>query len=530
MNELKYLERTEIKTRPGFNPRHEVDTDGLLASVREHGILVPLTVTRNDDGYYLLAGERRFTAAILADLEWVPVLIREPGDTENVEADELIVALSENLHRKDLTAVEEAHAIKRLQQLGYSSVRQLATKLGFTQKRIKERIVINECPPEIQESLHKGELNLGTAPTFASIAAASPDLAVVVHDRLKAGRRRMSLDNFAERWPDLLFRERLHNPDTDEWEREPRIPNAHPTYTRLVPSDFDLPEKDHAKLQEIEDISPYGFDGARLNESDIDAARAFGALIEVGDTAVVANDEWLTDRLISHIIPRELKAARKAAKDREANPSSFDNQPGKMNAEQEAESRGVDVDVVKAERKAQRDEEYEARVDADRFNREFGEQLFERLNEVSLDSKEIASMLVGLVLRDGAGDVARCGLTYVHPAWREDEELKNGRTKTTFVATQEEARERLATFVSQARTPEEILGRLCQVVLASEYADSTVVPRSRRNGRPLHPMQDSIELADRKITEGTEKLLEQLTPKMRKEAAERRKARDADRY
>ena len=96
----------------------------LSASIREHGILQPLTVRTAESGYELIAGERRLRAAGLAGLTSVPVLIRDVSDAVSLE-----LALIENLQREDLNVIEEAE--------GY---RELAEKFGLTQEQTAERM------------------------------------------------------------------------------------------------------------------------------------------------------------------------------------------------------------------------------------------------------------------------------------------------------------------------------------------------------------------------------------------------------
>ena len=89
----------------------EEQIEELADSIREHGVIQPLIVTQGDtqDQYILIAGERRLVAAGRADLESVPVIIREASDRERLE-----LALIENLQRSDLGALEAAEAFRQL--------------------------------------------------------------------------------------------------------------------------------------------------------------------------------------------------------------------------------------------------------------------------------------------------------------------------------------------------------------------------------------------------------------------------------
>ena len=143
-------------------PRQDFDEEELQAladSIEEHGIIQPLTVRQLDSGYYqIIAGERRWRAARIANLAEVPVVVIEADDRKAME-----LALIENLQRQDLNAVEEA--------LGYQS---LIEDYGLTQDEAAKRVgksrpavanslrLLGLCP-EVLEKLRKGELTTGHA-------------------------------------------------------------------------------------------------------------------------------------------------------------------------------------------------------------------------------------------------------------------------------------------------------------------------------------------------------------------------------
>ena len=143
-------------------PRQDFDEEELQAladSIEEHGIIQPLTVRQLDSGYYqIIAGERRWRAARIANLAEIPVVVMEADDRKAME-----LALIENLQRQDLNAVEEA--------LGYQS---LIEDYGLTQDEAAKRVgksrpavanslrLLGLCP-EVLEKLRKGELTAGHA-------------------------------------------------------------------------------------------------------------------------------------------------------------------------------------------------------------------------------------------------------------------------------------------------------------------------------------------------------------------------------
>src|SRR3989344_4486725 len=137
-NAIFWVDVDKIRPNP-FQPRKEFDEaklKDLAGSIRQYGVLQPLTVTRHeiqrDDGglsteYELIAGERRLRASKLAGLAQVPVTIRiaEEGDRAKLE-----LAIIENLQREDLNAIDRAHAFERLANEFHFKHTEIAKKVG----------------------------------------------------------------------------------------------------------------------------------------------------------------------------------------------------------------------------------------------------------------------------------------------------------------------------------------------------------------------------------------------------------------
>jgi ParB family chromosome partitioning protein len=133
----------------------------LAASIREKGIIQPLIV-RPDPGaegrYQIVAGERRWRAAQLAQLHEVPVLIRELDDTEVLE-----IAIIENIQRADLNPVEEASAYQQLMDRFGHTQEKLAEALGKSRSHIANLMRLLTLPPSVQAMLRDGDLTAGHA-------------------------------------------------------------------------------------------------------------------------------------------------------------------------------------------------------------------------------------------------------------------------------------------------------------------------------------------------------------------------------
>jgi ParB family transcriptional regulator, chromosome partitioning protein len=122
------------------------DLSELIASVAEKGIIEPLVVSQRGPRYQIIAGERRYHAAVQAGLHELPVVVRDVDETEMLE-----LALVENLQRKDLTAFEEAEALQSLaQRCGYTH-EDLAKRLGKSRTSITESLGLTTLPPEVRK-------------------------------------------------------------------------------------------------------------------------------------------------------------------------------------------------------------------------------------------------------------------------------------------------------------------------------------------------------------------------------------------
>ncbi len=137
------IERIE----PNPNQPRQVmgDLSELMASIAEKGVIEPLIVRQRGNRFQIIAGERRYQAAVQVGLRELPVVIRDVDDTEIIE-----VALVENIQRKDLTAFEEAEALHSLASRGVYTHEVLARKLGKSRTSITESLALNAMPEEVK--------------------------------------------------------------------------------------------------------------------------------------------------------------------------------------------------------------------------------------------------------------------------------------------------------------------------------------------------------------------------------------------
>ena len=155
--------------------RQEALTE-LSDSIRQHGILQPLSVRRVEGGYELIAGERRLRAAKMAGLTDIPCIIMHMDAQESGMA-----AMVENLQRQDLDFVEEAMGISRLLTMWHMSQEQVARLLGKSQSAVANKLRILRHSPVVLEALREGGLTERHARALLKLSEEEEKLAAVVN-------------------------------------------------------------------------------------------------------------------------------------------------------------------------------------------------------------------------------------------------------------------------------------------------------------------------------------------------------------
>lgn len=157
---LREIPVADITPNPN-QPRVHFDEESLAeltASIQQIGVLQPVLVRMTESGYELVAGERRWRAAGRAGLATIPAVVRTTDDLASVEQ-----ALIENLHRQDLTALEEAAAYQQLIEDFDLTHEQVAERVGKSRSAITNTLRLLGLPPVIQHLLADGRLSAGHA-------------------------------------------------------------------------------------------------------------------------------------------------------------------------------------------------------------------------------------------------------------------------------------------------------------------------------------------------------------------------------
>jgi ParB family chromosome partitioning protein len=160
VSELKNLKITEVTADPD-QPRRTFDQDALhelAESVREHGVLQPIIVTKKGSSYQIVAGERRYRASQIAGLETIPALIRSMTDQNKLE-----VSLIENLQRRDLNTIETATALQKLRDQFNLSNEEIGKRVNKSQSAVQNTMRLLKLPKNVRELIAEGKLTEGQA-------------------------------------------------------------------------------------------------------------------------------------------------------------------------------------------------------------------------------------------------------------------------------------------------------------------------------------------------------------------------------
>jgi ParB/RepB/Spo0J family partition protein len=469
------------------NPRTDFDDDRmaeLIESVKLHGIISPLTVSRDGEGRYaIIAGERRYRAARAAKLREVPAQVRE------VDGDALTLAVAENVIRADLSPVEEARAYRRLVD-EHGDAAKVAKLVGKSERLVSDRLELLRLPDQTQELLAARKVPLACAPALVRIAEREPllvDLAAlwlvdrphdasvflaapgeIVDDVLRAewtddgspvhpvaysvgGSRGPLAPHTEERLAAVVAKlgERAQ-PAEDAYRELPAIPKS---------SEYDWQAQQAEERRERERFA--------LTDADADAARAFGCLLELPglrghDHWYVTDAEWLADRLVQKIATHAATDVETTERERAA---------GAASAAQD--------DPAKEERRRERERQYEARVSGRSRNLDLGAALARWQPKLDTD----AVKLLGSLVLEHYGRAA----AWAHRLCVDQPTTANkqGKVSVRYPRGAEAEHDHQAAALaalSRTRTPEDALAVVLRLLLAQRLVDTEGLPNADRQG------------------------------------------------
>lgn len=537
-SELLHIPLTDVDVVEGRNPRGAVDRKSesfkaFVASVKDLGVLQPILVgPPNGNGKYtLIAGERRYLAATAAKLPEIPALI-----ASHLSGDELRAAIVENVQREDLTPIEEAEAILRLQQDAGLTQPKVAKVLGRSERWVRDRLVLLKLPDPVRPAFGSGEIPLEAARVVEKIAKQSPVLAEALVDA--SSGEKAAFDG-----GDMLKDQGLPI-IIDHVVEQGMAEGCFKLNGRSDPADLPLPKDQvkelSARLKKIGPIeASYGeYDetpALRFEDGDADLARTYGCLVEIPRTDrlnrkfrdfFVTDPEWLYDRALQKLDDLEKKAAKWAKKKAARQPKDGDQVPDDLSAEELA----AHEEKVKQERRKEREQEDRKRAAAHDTNIALGHNLFKELGKPKI-TVEMART-VALMAIDGLDlaqyRLAAAGLVYVREDMHEVKEAANGAIKVEPMGCHE-AHAQLIDEILKAKTPEAVIGLVMQAVISAAHADEVVAVQSRReafsHGRSYTDASQRIATEIGKSANAVASALGVLPDKAAKAAA--KKAREA---
>ncbi|NLJ83900.1 MAG: nucleoid occlusion protein [Halanaerobiaceae bacterium] len=147
---IRKIPLDSISTNP-FQPRinfNQEEIDELALSIKNYGVIQPIIVREKEDGYELIAGERRYRACLALGLKDIPAIVKDIDDSDMAE-----IALVENLQRKDLSFMEEARAYQQLIENFSLTQKELAERIGKSQSTVANKLRLLNLPTDVCEQL-----------------------------------------------------------------------------------------------------------------------------------------------------------------------------------------------------------------------------------------------------------------------------------------------------------------------------------------------------------------------------------------
>jgi ParB/RepB/Spo0J family partition protein len=491
------IQLSRIVVPAGFNPRGGVAEDReleqLAESIRRHGVLQPIRVRATDDGSYaLIAGERRYRAAVKAALMEIPAIIRPAGTGDETEEAELVVeAIVENDARCSISSVARAEAYQRLLDSGLT-VKGVAEQLCTTQARVRDHLRILRLPAGLQGRVAGGEVPLKAVKPLAELAKIHAALAEIAASNVLEPDENYESYTWADVEHDAL----------EVAVRNGELPDGvYAAHTAYPVDAFQLDEKTQKNLTALETIAGRPIRELRFGTEEVQQARTLGAAHgENWKTIIVGNDT--ARQLAADQIARRLKEAR-AGQRRQARTTAGTPTSGETGSAADEQAGGAAADD--AARRAQRETDRQDRERAVAFNAEIGRGIYADLSRIAVDER-VLKILASVDVTGKLAEIAMRGARYGFPGWvSESTASASGKTKLIYIERREEAERRASEYLLGARTPGEIAGRQIALIAIAVYADQHAVAQSNRSWHHVEYegpwAEDVAELLDEIVAE-----------------------------
>lgn len=481
MGDLLEVEVDQIEA--GENAR-TIDTESdefaeLVASIKDRGVLQPVLLRRGEtEKFRLVAGERRWRAAVLAGMTKIPAQVRDDADFADT--------ITENVQRSDLTLREEAVAVKRLMKEKGLNQAQVAAALNRSKAWVADRVRLNDLPEEIAVHFGADGAPLVVLGPISKIAKVGPRVAARLAEGVAEGRIPQRLLEPKNLYSSFDWLERLR----DEAPENGDVPFFLYEFVRHGASSRHLPDEvgDELRDEAIEHLGYY----VQWTDADVSAARAYGCLYEWKTTKgggatrfILDAPEFLADRL-------KLKV-EKAKKDRAKNEAKISEQSGQAKGEPQTEEERADAEAeAKAAEKERRAKErtklLRAQVEAEQRNLELGSRLLTDLSRPKF-SMEAAKLMAAVVIGQWEWALA-AGYGYGSEECHEVEwgtRKADGEKTVKVTPDPAAAATALREEVEKAKTPNAVLGVILRAMIMASYRDDEMTPQSKRVPKPSFP-------------------------------------------
>lgn len=506
--QLRRIPIEKIAVQDAFNPRGQVsedaELDALAETIRERGLLQPILVRpaeEETDRFVLVAGERRYRAAVKAKLTEIPANVLAAVDGEQAPLERLTCAVIENEVRVDLNPLQRAGAYKAMLDAG-CNIRGLAERLGGSarrasrERRIKEHLQILQLPEDLQRQVAAERIPLLAVKALVGLCNLHADLArVAVKSVLDPGENDEPY-TWAEVAEDALAIAVRNSESLPEGIFE--------TYEPHPLARFTISEKAAKQAAAFEKLTGRPISEVRFSPTLIELVRPLGAVHEIEGWSKIVVGQDVGDRLAEDYIAQQLKAAREHAKR-----NSENGQPATA-ASPAGAPLGVQpiAEQQAAEAKRKREQDKQARQQATGFNRQLGVLAIKHLARIKVDERVIrilAAVDFGAHLRGIAARGARLAL----PGWPQEKTAGNGNTKIVYMEVEDSER-KAREFLTAAGSIGDLAGRAVTLVALAELADQEAIAFSRRSfdtqtfAGPfaVQAQRDLYELVSERIKEG----------------------------
>ncbi|MFU0251794.1 ParB/RepB/Spo0J family partition protein [Spiroplasma sp. Moj] len=197
--------------RKNFN---EEELTELAQSIKEYGLIQPIIVKKTNNGYYLVAGERRSRAAKLAGLTTIPAIVVDFNDQQMKE-----VALIENIQRVDLNSIEEANAYKELIELLGLTQEELAQRIGKSRSHVTNTMRLLNLPTEVQILLLENKVTMGQVKPLISLNVDKNELKNIINKIINLSLNARQVEELVKEYNPKITKPLIENSENDSSKR-----------------------------------------------------------------------------------------------------------------------------------------------------------------------------------------------------------------------------------------------------------------------------------------------------------------------